>query len=109
MGWLGSPLADQAGRTALGPRCVKDLVEELQAANMDFEWAQVIASLRKVQEAEADFSGRPVVIRSEMAGCSAHLFRAVGAPIPPAVRFLDPRRPGHGSVVPQPSRRSVTH
>lgn len=85
------------------------LEQRLEAAGMDFEWAQVIASLREVQEAEADFSGRPVVIRSEMAGCSAHLFRAVGAPIPPAVRFPQPRGPGPGSVVPQPGRRSVTH
>jgi hypothetical protein len=85
------------------------LEQKLQAANMDFEWAQVIASLREVQEAEADFSGRPVVIRSEMAGCSAHLFRAVGAHIPPAVRFPQPGGARRGSVVPQPSRRSVTH
>jgi hypothetical protein len=67
------------------------------------------SSLREVQEAEADFSGRPVVIRSEMAGCSAHLFRAVGAPIPPAVRFPKSRGQGDGSVVPETSLGSVTH
>ncbi len=80
----------------------------LQAAGLDLEWAHVIASLREVQEAEADFSGRPVVIRSEMAGCSTHLFRAVGAPIPPAVRFPKSRTRGDGSVVPQPGPCSVT-
>lgn len=76
---------------------------------MDVQWTRVIAGLREVQEAEADFSGRPVVIRSGMAGCSAHLFRAVGAAIPPAVRFPSPPRPDAGSVVPQPDQPPATH
>jgi len=64
-----------------------ELERRLAGKGYDFEWNDILHDLSSVKDVTAEISGKTVIFRSEMKGCSGKVFQAAGVGIPSAVRF----------------------
>lgn len=65
----------------------RELERRLHKRGYAFEWNDILHDLAAVEEVTAELSGKRVVFRSEMSGVAGMVFQAVGAFVPPTVRF----------------------
>ena len=64
----------------------KELRDRLEAQGDKFEWAEVLRDLEALQYAEVKSTGKRFLLRSDLGGTTAAVFRAVGVAIPPSVQ-----------------------
>lgn len=66
----------------------KELQDRLAAQGEKFEWAEIIRDVEALQYVEVEYQGKKFLLRSEVEGCCAAVFRAAGVAIPPTVQQL---------------------
>jgi hypothetical protein len=76
----------------------------LEGRGHEFEWADVIGDLDRLQAVEVEQEGKRFLLRSEAQGTCGQVFQAVGVALPPTVRQVPPEAPGpdaaHGATPP---------
>jgi Transposase DDE domain len=68
----------------------QELESRLAAAGQEFEWADVIADLDRLQVVEVEQEGKRYLLRSDVQGTCGSVFRAAGVAVPPTVRRVPP-------------------
>jgi hypothetical protein len=68
----------------------QELESRLAAAGHEFEWADVIRDLDRLQVVEVEQEGKRFLLRSEVRGTCGTVFRAAGVAVPPTVRQASP-------------------
>jgi hypothetical protein len=71
----------------------QELQARLEERGHEFEWADVIDDLDRLQVVEVDQDGRRFLLRSEAQGTCGPVFQAVGVALPPTVRQVSPGTP----------------
>jgi transposase len=64
----------------------QELQARLQARGHQFEWADIVRDLERVQYVQVAQGGRHYLLRSELQGSAGHVFQSVGVAIPPTVQ-----------------------
>ena len=64
----------------------KELQDRLEAQGEKLEWAEMLRDLAALQYTEVESQGKRFLLRSDLEGTSAAVFRAVGVAIPPSVQ-----------------------
>ena len=64
----------------------KELADRLEAQGEKLEWAKLLRDLEALQHTEVQCRGKRFLLRSDLAGTSAAVFRAVGVAIPPSIQ-----------------------
>src|SRR3954465_14330056 len=72
----------------------QELEARLAAAGHEFEWADVIRDLDRLQVVEVEQEGKRFLLRSEVRGTCGAVFRAAGVAVPPTVRQALPAPAG---------------
>ena len=72
----------------------QELESRLAAEGHEFEWADVIADLDRLQVVEVEQEGKRFLLRSEVRGTCGAVFRAAGVAVPPTVRQALPAPAG---------------
>jgi hypothetical protein len=72
----------------------QELQSRLEARGHEFEWADVISDLERLQVVEVEQDGKRFLLRSEVQGSCGQVFQAAGAAIPSTVRQVEPATPG---------------
>jgi transposase len=72
----------------------QELQSRLEERGEEFEWADVLADLDRLQVVEVEQEGKRFLLRSEAQGCCGSVFQAAGVALPPAVRQVSPEAPG---------------
>ena len=62
---------------------LKELDRCLEAAGLDTEWNDILRDLKALQVMRVEEHGKVVFVRSQLQGCCAQIFQAVGVAIPP--------------------------
>ena len=75
----------------------QELEARLATDGHDFEWADVIQDLDRLQMVEVEQEGKRFLLRSEVQGTCGTVFRAAGVAVPPTVQQALP-----APVVPEP-------
>jgi transposase len=68
----------------------QELQERLAERGHEFEWADVIEDLDRLQMVEVNQDGKRFLLRSEAQGTCGSVFQAVGVALPPTVRPVSP-------------------
>jgi hypothetical protein len=68
----------------------QELRARLAERGHEFEWADVIEDLDRLQVVEVDQDGKRFLLRSEAQGTCGPVFQAVGVALPPTVRPVSP-------------------
>ena len=68
----------------------QELESRLAADGHEFEWADVIQDLDRLQVVEVEQDGKRFLLRSEVQGTCGAVFRAAGVAVPPTVRQAPP-------------------
>jgi Transposase DDE domain len=68
----------------------QELQARLEERGHEFEWADVIEDLDRLQVVEVDQDGKRFLLRSEAQGTCGPVFQAVGVALPPTVRQVSP-------------------
>ncbi len=66
----------------------KELQDRLAAQGDKFEWAEILRDLEALQYVQVEHQGKRFLLRSEVQGTCAAVFRAAGVAIPPTVQKL---------------------
>jgi transposase len=66
-----------------------ELQSRLKAKGRDFEWADVLRDLERVQQVEVEHQGHRFLLRSQLAGTAGRVFQAAGVAVPPTLRQVD--------------------
>jgi hypothetical protein len=66
----------------------QELQARLQARGHQFEWADILQDLERVQYVEVSQSGKHYWLRSELQGTAGRVFQSVGVAAPPTVQEL---------------------
>jgi transposase len=66
----------------------QELQARLATRGHDFEWADVMRDLERVQYVEVAPGGKRYLLRSELQGTAGHVFQSVGVAVPPTVQEL---------------------
>jgi transposase len=72
----------------------QDLQARLEERGPEFEWADVISDLDRLQVVEVEQEGKRFLLRSEAQGTCGSVFQATGVAMPPTVRQVAPEAPG---------------
>jgi len=64
----------------------QELQARLQARGLDFEWADIVQDLERVQYVEVEQGGKHYRLRSELQGTAGQVFQSVGVAVPPTVQ-----------------------
>jgi hypothetical protein len=72
----------------------QELQARLEERGHEFEWADVIADLDRLQVVEVEQDGKRFLLRTEAQGTCGKVFQAVGVALPPTVRQVSPTTPG---------------
>jgi hypothetical protein len=64
----------------------QELQARLLARGLQFEWAEILRDLERVQYVEGEQGGKHYLLRSELQGTAGHVFQAVGVAVPPTVQ-----------------------
>jgi hypothetical protein len=70
------------------------LQTRLEERGHEFEWADVIGDLDRLQVVEVEQDGKRFLLRSEAQGTCGKVFQAVGVALPPTVQQVAPTSPG---------------
>jgi hypothetical protein len=76
----------------------QELQSRLGARGHEFEWADVIDDLERLQVVEVEQDGKRFLLRSELQGSCGKVFQAVGVAIPPTVQQVEPVAPGEDAA-----------
>src|SRR5262249_27886257 len=68
----------------------QELQSRLETRGHEFEWADVIADLERLQVVGVEQDGKGFLLRSEVQGTCGKVFQAAGVAIPPSVRQVAP-------------------
>lgn len=68
----------------------QELEVRLAKDGHDFEWADVIQDLDRLQMVEVEQDGKRFLLRSEVQGTCSTIFRAAGVAVPPTVQQVPP-------------------
>ncbi len=68
----------------------QELEDRLARDGHEFEWADVIQDLDRLQLVEVEQDGKRFLLRSEVKGTCGAVFRAVGVAVPPTVQQTSP-------------------
>jgi hypothetical protein len=68
----------------------QELQSRLEERGHEFEWADVIADLDRLQVTEVEQAGKRFLLRSDVEGTCGKVFQTVGVAIPPTVRQGEP-------------------
>ena len=72
----------------------QELQARLEQRGQQFEWADVISDLDRLQVVEVEQEGRHFLLRSEAQGTCGPVFQAAGVSLPPTVQRVSPTTPG---------------
>jgi Transposase DDE domain len=72
----------------------QELQSRLEERGHEFEWADVIGDLDRLQVVEVEQDGKRFLLRSEAQGTCGKVFQAVGVALPPTVQQVAPTTPG---------------
>src|SRR5512147_1464813 len=72
----------------------QELQARLERRGHEFEWADVIGDLDRLQVVEVEQDGKRFLLRSETQGTCGKVFQAVGVALPPTVQQVAPTGPG---------------
>jgi Transposase DDE domain len=72
----------------------QELQSRLEDQGHEFEWADVIGDLDRLQVVEVEQDGKRFLLRSEVQGTCGKVFQAVGGALPPTVQQVSPTTPG---------------
>ena len=64
----------------------QELQSRLEVRGHEFEWADVIADLDRLEMVEVEQDGKRCLLRSDVQGMCGKVFQAVGVAIPPTVQ-----------------------
>jgi transposase len=67
---------------------MKELQDKLERRGWRLEWDRLIRDVDYLKEIEISTAGKKVIIRNELRGETAKVFRAAGVAIPPTVRIV---------------------
>jgi hypothetical protein len=76
----------------------QELQARLEERGHEFEWADVICDLDRLQVEEVEQEGKRFLLRSEARGTCGHVFQAVGVALPPTVQQISPTAPGQDAA-----------
>jgi Transposase DDE domain len=71
----------------------QELQARLEARGHEFEWADVIQDVDRLQSVEVEQDGKRFLLRSEAQGTCGQVFQAVGVALPPTVQQVPPAAP----------------
>jgi hypothetical protein len=74
----------------------QELQARLDERGHEFEWADVIQDLDRLQQVEVEQDGKRFRLRSEIQGTCGKVFQTVGVALPPTVQQVSPTTPGEG-------------
>jgi hypothetical protein len=66
-----------------------ELQSRLRAKGREFEWADVIRDLERVQQVEVEHQGHRFLLRSQLSGTAGRVFQAASVAAPPTVQQVD--------------------
>jgi hypothetical protein len=72
----------------------QELQSRLEGRGQEFEWADVIGDLDRLQVVEVEQDGKRFLLRSEAQGSCGAVFQAAGVALPPTVRQVPPEARG---------------
>ena len=75
-----------------------ELQSRLEERGDEFEWADVIGDLDRLEMVEVEQDGKRFLLRSEAQGTCGKVFQAVGVALPPTVQQVAPTAPGEGTA-----------
>ncbi len=81
---------------ALVPR--QELQSRLEERGHEFEWADVLGDLDRLQVVEVKQDGKRFLPRSEARGTCGKVFQAVGVTLSPTVQQASPTTPGEDAA-----------
>jgi hypothetical protein len=73
----------------------KALLDRLQAAGLQLEWADILRDLEALQTVEVHHQDKHLRLRTEARGTCGSVFRVVGVALPPTVQLLQKGPPIH--------------
>jgi Transposase DDE domain len=76
----------------------QELQARLEERGHEFEWADVIQDLDRLQRIEVEQDGKRFLLRSEVQGTCGKVFQAVGVALPPTVQQVAPTTPGEDAA-----------
>jgi DDE family transposase len=71
----------------------QELQARLEGRGHEFEWADVIQDVDRLQSVEVEQDGKRFLLRSEAQGTCGKVFQAVGVALPPTVQQVPPAAP----------------
>ena len=71
----------------------QELQARLEERGHEFEWAEVICDLERLQRVEVEQDGKQFLLRSEVQGTCGKVFQTVGVTLPPTVQQVAPTTP----------------
>jgi hypothetical protein len=71
----------------------QELQSRLKERGHEFEWADVIADLDRLQVVQVEQDGKRFLLRSDVQGTCGKVFQTVGVAIPPTVQQVQPTTP----------------
>ena len=71
----------------------QELQARLEERGHEFEWADVICDLERLQRVEVEQDGKQFLLRSEVQGTCGKVFQTVGVALPPTVQQVAPTTP----------------
>jgi Transposase DDE domain len=76
----------------------QELQSRLEERGHEFEWADVIGDLDRLQVVEVEQDEKRFLLRSEVQGSCGQVFQAAGVAIPPTVERASPTSPGQDAA-----------
>jgi transposase len=76
----------------------QELQARLEERGHEFEWADVICDLDRLQVVEVEQDGKRFLLRSEAQGTCGKVFQTVGVALPPTVQQVSPTIPGEDAA-----------
>jgi hypothetical protein len=76
----------------------QELQSRLEERGQEFEWADVIQDLERLQAVVVDQEGKRFLLRSEAQGSCGPVFQAAGVALPPTVRQVPAGAPGRDAA-----------
>jgi transposase len=76
----------------------QELQARLEEWGHEFEWADVIEDLDRLQMIEVEQDGKRFLLRSEVQGTCGKVFQAVGVALPSTVQQVSPTTPGEDAA-----------
>jgi hypothetical protein len=76
----------------------QELQARLEERGHEFEWADVIGDLDRLQVVEVEQDGKRFLLRTEAQGTCGKVFQAVGVALPPTVKQVSPTTTGEDAA-----------